>query len=159
MTVEGNGGGGPNYFPNSFNGPAKDASAAWHQDQLGFGTSATDGSKNNNNGGQHVNVNVARYETGDEDNFSQCGHFFRQVLNEGERERLTDNISGHLAGAQEFIRQRAIANFAAADATYGQMVATKVAAAVAAAAAASSGGVNESRPAALSPPRKVPSSL
>ena len=56
---------------------------------------------------------------GDEDNFSQCGEFFRKVLSAAERERLTDNIAGNLAGAQEFIRRRAIANFAAADAQYG----------------------------------------
>ena len=33
-------------------------------------------------------------------------------MDEGARDRLTSNIAGSLAGAQAFIRQRAIANFA-----------------------------------------------
>ena len=37
---------------------------------------------------------VARYETGNEDNFTQCGHFYRNVLTAADRERLTDNIAG-----------------------------------------------------------------
>lgn len=67
-----------------------------------------------------------RYETGDEDNFSQCGEFFRNVLDEEARERLTDNIAKHISRAQEFIRERAIANFAAADTNYGRMIRDKV---------------------------------
>ena len=126
-------GGEPNYFPNSFNGPAPLESAAWH-------TEASTG-------------DVARYETGGEDNFTQCGQFFRNVLSPAERERLTDNIAGNLVNAQEFIQNRAIANFAAvssyiilsirllflfnyfqnyaifflkADANYGKMIKSKV---------------------------------
>lgn len=49
-----------------------------------------------------------------------------QVLSEAERERLTDNIAGNLVNAQDFLQQRAIANFAAADATYGRMIKQKV---------------------------------
>ncbi|KAJ1429050.1 catalase [Ochromonadaceae sp. CCMP2298] len=106
MRVDGNQADAPNYFPNSFGGPAPAAAATWHQE-------AACG-------------DVARYETGGEDNFTQCGQFFRSVLSQAEKERLTDNIAGNLAGAQEFIQQRAIANFAAADATYGRMVKAKV---------------------------------
>ncbi len=90
----------------SFGGPTSVSSSAWHSE-----TSTGD---------------VSRFETGDEDNFSQCGKFFRDVLSAAERERLTDNIAGNLIGAQEFIQKRAIANFAAADAGYGQMVKAKV---------------------------------
>lgn len=39
---------------------------------------------------------------------------------------MTDNIAENLAGAQEFLQKRAIANFAAVDATYGRMVQQKV---------------------------------
>jgi Catalase-related immune-responsive len=42
---------------------------------------------------------VTRHETGNEDNFSQCGDFFRNVLTTAEKERLTDNIAGNLIGA------------------------------------------------------------
>jgi catalase len=51
-----------------------------------------------------------------------------QVLCEGGRDRLTSNIAGHLVGAQDFIQQRAIANFASADADYGRRIAQKIAA-------------------------------
>ena len=55
MAVDGNQGGAPNYFPNSFGGPAAaPTSAAWHKDA--------------------ATGDVARYETGDEDNFSQVNH-------------------------------------------------------------------------------------
>jgi catalase len=129
MSVEGNQGGAPNYFPNSFNGPAVDLTAAWHADPLAG--------------------HVKRHETGDEDNFSQAGSFFRDTLDSAARERLTDNIAGHMAHAQEFIRARAIANFAAADANYGRMLAQKIAAILAAPKAAP----KPKAVAALSPPR------
>lgn len=106
MRVDGNQGGAPNYFPNSFNGPNPVSSAAWHPDT--------------------PKGDVTRYETGDEDNFTQCGVFFRQVLNDAARERLTDNVAGALVGAQDFIQERAIANFNAVDAKYGKMVRAKL---------------------------------
>lgn len=135
-----NGGGAPHYFPNSFNGPAAQPSAAWHAD-------AAVG-------------DVARVETGDEDNFSQCGSFFRDVLDAGARDRLTSNVAGHLVHAQEFIRTRATANFAAADAEYGRMVADKVAALLAAQESSGSSGAPKAKAAApLNPPRAVPSAL
>ena len=65
-------------------------------------------------------------ETGDEDNFTQCGNFFRRVLTAPERERLTDNVAGHLCDAQPFIRKRVIHNLAQADPEYGRMVSDKV---------------------------------
>lgn len=106
MRVDGNQGGAPNYFPNSFGGPSPVPSTSWHVD-----TATGD---------------VMRYETGDEDNFSQCGEFYRKVLNAEERERLTDNIAGSLSQAEPFIQQRAIANFTAADANYGRSIRQKI---------------------------------
>jgi len=106
MTVDGNQSGAPNYFPNSFNGPTPSDRAVWHADT--------------------TRGDVTRYETGNEDNFSQCRDFFTRVLSQAERERLTDNIAGSLVTAQEFLQQRAIANFASVDASYGRMVADKV---------------------------------
>jgi catalase len=100
---------------------------------------------------------VRRTETGDDDNFSQCGTFFRHVLDDGARDRLTSNIAGHMANAQEFIRTRAIANFAAADASYGRMIAEKVKALLAAKAPAQAPKAKVAAP--LNPPRSVPSAL
>jgi len=106
MSVDGNQGSAPNYFPNSYGGAVPSSSVAWHEES---------------NSGE-----VARYETGDEDNFSQVGYFFRKVLSAEARERLTDNIAGSLAQAQDFIQKRAISNFAAADATYGLLIKQKI---------------------------------
>jgi catalase len=108
MRVDGNQKGAPNYFPNSFGGPAPACAAA-----VEWVPEPTAG-------------DVARAETGGEDNFTQCGIFYRNVLNAEERERLTDNIAGNLVNAQEFIQKRAVANFAAADAHYGQSIRQKL---------------------------------
>ncbi len=135
MRVDGNQGGSANYFPNSFSGPQPTPSSAWHVER----SPATD---------------VARFESGDEDNFTQAGVFFRKVLSSEERERLTDNIAGNLAQAQEFIQKRAIANFAAADVNYGRMIQEKI---DRIRAKGGNPSTEASKPAkALNPPRSVP---
>jgi catalase len=73
-----------------------------------------------------VTGQVQRVDTGDEDNFSQCGEFFRNVLDAGARKRLTDNIAGYICNEQLFIGDRAIRNFAADDKDYGRMIRQKV---------------------------------
>lgn len=45
--------------------------------------------------------------------------FVLQVLNEEERQRLVNNIAGHLVNAQEFLQERAIKNFSQACPEYG----------------------------------------
>lgn len=47
---------------------------------------------------------IGRYNSTDEDNFTQAGVFWRNVLNDDEKERLVDNISAHLCNAQKFIQ-------------------------------------------------------
>lgn len=89
----------PNYFPNSFSGPALNSVKAEPTFQ--------------------ISGDVARYNSADDDNFTQAGTFWRQVLNEEERTELVDNIASHLCNAQEFIQQRAVRNFGQADAEYG----------------------------------------
>lgn len=106
MVIDNNQGSAPNYFPNSFQGPISNEQLSWHRE-----SSSGD---------------VARYESGNEDNFSQVGEFYRRVLNTDERERLTDNIASSLCQAQEFIQNRAIANFAAADKNYGRSIQDKI---------------------------------
>ncbi|CAB3377694.1 Hypothetical predicted protein [Cloeon dipterum] len=92
--------GAPNYFPNSFSGPqecprGKDTSFKTVGD-------------------------VGRYNSGDEDNFSQATDFWNKVLNADERTRLVNNIVDHLKDAADFIQDRAIKNFAQVDATFGK---------------------------------------
>ncbi|CAM9137686.1 unnamed protein product [Chrysoparadoxa australica] len=132
MRFSSNQGAAPNYFPNSFSGPKPDAVGCPHIDTI-------------------QTADVARYNSADEDNFTQCGEFYRNVLDAAAKERLTDNLAGNMAGAQEFIYRRAIANFAAADAGMGAALTKKVAAIV-----AKSG--RQSKPAPLNPPRSVPQS-
>ena len=105
MTVQ-HSGGAPNYYPNSFGGPEPSLNARWHSDE--------------------VSGDVQRVDTGDEDNFTQCGIFFRNVLDAGARDRLTSNIAGHLINAQEFIQARAVNNFSRADPNYGRMIQEKL---------------------------------
>ncbi|XP_055611866.1 catalase-like [Uranotaenia lowii] len=66
--------------------------------------------------------NVYRYETGLDDNFSQAAQFYRQVLDEGARERLVENIVAHLALTATFIQERAVTNFSQVDADFGRRI-------------------------------------
>jgi len=135
MTVTSNGSDRPNYFPNSFSGPMPTAVHQWHS--------------------YTVSADVQRYDTGDEDNFSQCNLFFNHVLDEAGRQRLTDNIAHHLSNAkQKSIRARAIANFARVDPRYGQLVAEKLDK-IFTAGQTNISTINETVVAPLNPPRSV----
>ncbi|XP_046442738.1 catalase-like [Daphnia pulex] len=90
----------PNYFPNSFSGPS-DAPAALESKF-------------------EVSGDVARYNTADDDNFSQVGIYWTKVLDDGAKERLVQNIAGHLKSAQSFIQDRAVKNFTQAHADFGR---------------------------------------
>merc|ERR1719229_801600 len=79
MTVTNNQGGAPNYFPNSFSGPQPNRKWTPHS--------------------EHVSGDVARWNSADEDNFTQAGIFYNKTLNEAERFRLADNIASHLCNA------------------------------------------------------------
>lgn len=92
--------GAANYYPNSFSGPVDNT--------------------------QHLECpvtitgDVQRYNTGDDDNFSQVGTFWKQVLKPEDRTALIQNIAGHLKDAQEFIQQRAVHNFGQCDPEFGK---------------------------------------
>ena len=94
--------GAPNYYPNSFSGPI-------HNEK--YLESAFE-----------VKGNVDRYNTRDDDNFTQVGIFWNKVLNEEERNRLAKNIADHLGGASDFIQNRTIENFRKCDPEYGQRI-------------------------------------
>lgn len=65
---------------------------------------------------------MARYNTDDHDNVTQVRTFFTQVLNEEERQRLCQNMAGHLKGAQLFIQKRMVQNLIAVHPDYGNRV-------------------------------------
>jgi len=89
----------PNYFPNSFSGPANVQEAVEHKFQ--------------------ASGDVARYNTADDDNFSQVTTFWTKVLDEPARARLVENIAGHLKNAQPFIQDRAVKNFSQVHPDFG----------------------------------------
>ncbi|MBE3110598.1 MAG: catalase, partial [Acidobacteria bacterium] len=95
---------GPNYWPNSFGGPAPDA---------GFAFPAID-----------VAGAAARhaYVLGDVD-FVQAGTLYRKVMTDKDREHLVANIVGHLKAAQKRIQLRQTALFSKANPEYGERVA------------------------------------
>lgn len=80
--------GAPNYFPNSFNGPSDDPKYA--QSQI------------------HYSGDVRRYRTDDDDNYSQPGVFWREVLTDEDRAALVKNMAGHLKDAVPFIQDRVV---------------------------------------------------
>jgi catalase len=104
MRSDGNAGGGPNYWPNSFGGPAPDPEvAAPPIDVAGMAT-------------RH------EYTLGDVD-FVQAGDLYRKVMTDEDREHLIGNIVSHLGDAQKRIQLRQTALFYKADAEYGERVA------------------------------------
>lgn len=106
MNISSNGGGGPNYFPNSFNGPTPDPNLTRIPSKL-VG-------------------DVNRYETGEDDNFSQVQTFYEKILTEDHRERLARNIALHLGNAEYLIQERTLAMFYAVNEDYGNKVQQKL---------------------------------
>ncbi len=104
MRTDPNGGGGPNYWPNSFNGPEPDISSKEPPIEIS---------------GQ-----ADRYPyTLTNDDFVQPGNLYRDVMTDQDRENLVGNIIGHLGGAQKRIQLRQTALFFKADPDYGRRVA------------------------------------
>jgi catalase len=69
-----------------------------------------------------VSGDVQRYDTSDDDNFSQVALFWSKVLQPDERKRLAENIAGHLKGAQPFIQERAVKNFSQVNPEFGRLI-------------------------------------
>ncbi|KAI6660304.1 Catalase [Oopsacas minuta] len=103
MTVTANQSGAPNYYPNSFSGPEVKPEVAISPIKITV-------------------PDVARYNSANEDNFTQTGIFYRKVLTPVERQRLVENIAGHLKNAAAFIQKRAVGNFKQADIEYGSKI-------------------------------------
>ncbi len=104
MRTDPNSGGGPNYWPNSFNGPEPDISAK--EPPL------------------EISGEANRYPyTHPNDDFVQAGNLYRDVMTDQDRENLIGNIVDHLSGAQKRIQLRQTALFFKADPEYGRRVA------------------------------------
>ena len=104
MRVDANGEGSPNYWPNSFDGPAPDQTAG----EPPFEVSGLAGRRPYN------------YPN---DDFVQAGNLYRNVMKAQERNNLIGNIVSHLGRAQKRIQLRQAAIFFRADPDYGQRVA------------------------------------
>jgi catalase len=104
MRVDANGGSQPNYFPNSFGGPAPDPGVAAPPIDV-FGLAA-----------RHP---VALHDV----DFVQAGTLFREVMSEQDRENLIHNIAAGLSGAQHRIQKRQCAIFYKCDPDYGTRLA------------------------------------
>jgi catalase len=104
MRVDDNAAGGPNYWPNSFGGPAPDPAAL----EPAF----------------EVSEQAARHPImHPNDDFVQAGNLYRDVMTDQDRDNLIGNIVDHLGGAQKRIQLRQTAIFMKADYQYGQRVA------------------------------------
>ena len=103
MRFDDNGGGSPNYEPNSFGGPTQDRSLK--EPPL------------------RISGDADRYDhrVGNED-YSQAGDLFR-LMNGKEKERLIGNIVRSMKGVPREIQLRQIGHFYRADPDYGLGVA------------------------------------
>jgi catalase len=104
MRGDGNQGGGPNYWPNSFGGPNPDPSVAPPPIDIA-GMAA-----------RH------EYTLGDVD-FVQPKALYEKVMTDEDREHLIGNIVAHLGGAQKRIQLRQTALFYKVTPDYGTRVA------------------------------------
>ncbi|MBK5101379.1 MAG: catalase [Desulfobacteraceae bacterium] len=104
MRFDGNAGGTPNYYPNSFGGPLPDPRLVEPPIEIS-GSAARQ---------QYTHPN---------DDFVQAGDLYRNVMTEKDREHLIDNIVSHLCNAQRHIQLRQTTLFYKADPDYGQRVA------------------------------------
>ena len=104
MMTGANGGLGPNYYPNSFNGPEPDMKAG----EPAFALKGMAAKQRHD----HPNSD-----------FVQAGSLYSKVMSDEDRKHLVGNIVGHLGGAQKRIQYRQTAIFYLADADYGKQVA------------------------------------
>lgn len=106
MAVDGNGGKGPNYFPNSSGGPAPNT----EYNEKPFEVQGP------------VGRTAYSYKV---DNYTQAGDLYR-LLPPEEKKRLVENIVGHMkqmSPLNEAIVQRQVGHFYKADPAYGKAIA------------------------------------
>ncbi len=104
MRLDDNGGGGPNYWPNSMGGPAPDASFTEPPIEL-------------------EGVAARHPQQITDDDFFQAGELYRRVMSDMDREHLVGNIVAHLGNACKRLQLRQTALFFKADPDYGRRIA------------------------------------
>ena len=104
MRLDANGGGGPNYWPNSMGGPEPLPGV----DEPPFEVTG--------DAGRHAYAHP-------NDDFVQPGVLYREVMTDEDRDHLVGNIVAHLCNAQQRIQLRQTALFYKADPDYGRRVA------------------------------------
>ncbi len=104
MRFDDNSGSDPNYWPNSFGGPAPDPTAGEPPFEVSGRSERCSYAHPNND-------------------FVQAGNLYRNVMSGRDRENLISNIVDHLGGAQKRIQYRQTAIFYKADPGYGKGVA------------------------------------
>jgi catalase len=104
MSFRGNGGGAPNYFPNSADGPAPTEEAQHYPLPM-------------------TGVAARTEYTHENDDFVQAGNLYRDAMTDEDRDHLIGNLVAHLGNAKREIQERQVAIFAKADAEYGRRVA------------------------------------
>jgi catalase len=104
MRVDSNGAGAPNYWPNTFGGPAPDPTAGEPPFEL-EGEAGRFPYKHPN------------------DDFEQAGLLYRKVMSEADQQHLVANLVDHLGKAQKRLQLRQSALFYKADPDYGKQVA------------------------------------
>jgi catalase len=108
MTVNGNQGSAPNYEPNSHPKTATNPV----EERTGYAALK----------GYTVSGMVGRHPFSSEDDYAQPGEFYRRVLKEEEKQRLCENIGGHLCGARREVQERMVEVFKRVDEDYGKRV-------------------------------------
>ncbi|RZC41576.1 Catalase-rel domain containing protein, partial [Asbolus verrucosus] len=109
LEVVNNQGAAPNYHPNSFGGPEVDPGAAsWTAPP------------------RTVSGEMNYFDRSDEDNYSQARTLYKDVLDDGGRARLIENLADTLKLTKEKIRNRAIANFAQVDNDFADRLKQKI---------------------------------
>jgi len=103
MMVDSNQGNAPNYYPNSFLN-AKDDPKRF--DEFRFQITTTD---------------VDRYESKDEDNYTQARQFYLSFTND-ERQRLYSNIASELSLTYTSIQEKAYDMFSRVHPSYAEGV-------------------------------------
>jgi catalase len=104
MRSDGNFGGSPNYYPNSFGGPEPRLEIA----EPSFEVSGKAARQ------KYVHPN---------DDFVQAGALYKKVMTDADRDHLVGNIVDHLGGARKRIQYRQCALFYKAEQEYGRRVA------------------------------------